>query len=159
MNIKEFCIEDCNLVDSFHLLELFLFDQFQSSRKCSLDGWGYKEGASTGATWIMSFYWNNFIPMEWFHSNGMISFQWNDFIPMEWFYSNGMILFQWNDSALKKKPYKGQNLKILEWILDRFYYNGTFTWLQWLNWNIEEFCIEDCNLAVIFHWLELFIFD
>ena len=35
--------------------------------------------------------------LEWFHSSGMISFQWNDFLPVEWFYSSGMISFQWND--------------------------------------------------------------
>ena len=55
---------------------------------------------------------------------------WFEFIPLEWFYSNGMILFQWNDSALKKIPYKRLNLKILEYILEWFYSNGMILF-QW----------------------------
>ena len=102
---------------------------------------------------MISFQWNDFIPMEWFHSNGMILFQWNDFIPMEWFYYNRMILLQWNDSALKKKPYEGLNLTILEWILDQVYSIGMFIWQ---NWNIKKFCIEDCNLADLFIYLNYF---
>ena len=66
-----------------------------------------------GGLGLNSFHWNDFIPMEWFYSNGMILHWrkfpirdwiwkfwnrfWNDFIPMEWFHSNGMISFQWND--------------------------------------------------------------
>ena len=67
---------------------------------------------------MISFQWNDFIPVEWFHSIGikknpigyflqcristnssrMILFQWNDFIPVELFHSSGMISFHWNHS-------------------------------------------------------------